>query len=295
MKLLLTGASGFIGQHVLNGLQQRGIETVMLGRRRASNSSFAEFIEADLLAVADFSALVKQSQATHLLHLAWYAEHGKFWNSPLNLRWVDATARLVEAFCEAGGCKVVVAGSCAEYDWSQGYCRETNTPLNPATFYGTAKDAARRLVMASCALHQVPCAWGRVFLLFGSGENRARLLPSLIDVFRGQRPPFGVNAPAYRDFLHASDVASAFITLLHSGENGAYNICSGQPTQLEEVVRVLARLLHADPQTILKLSAARPGEPPLLVGDNDQLKKLGWQPALSLTQGLEQIVRELPP
>ncbi len=292
MRVLLTGASGFLGRHVLDSLRRQSIETVMLGRRQAPDSAFAGFIEADILSAPDFAALAKASKATHLLHLAWYAEHGKYWDSPLNLRWAEATTRLVEAFCEAGGEQVVAAGTCAEYDWSHGYCREASTPLNPATLYGTAKDAARRLAMAVCAQHQVPCAWGRVFLPFGAGESRQRLIPSLIEAFRGKRPPFGVNAPAYRDFLHVSDVAEGFVALLKSGESGAYNISSGQPVPLGYVVRELARLLDADPQAVLNLATGRPGEPPLLAGENLKLKALGWQPALSLAQGLEQSVRE---
>lgn len=292
MRLLLTGASGFLGRYVLESLHRQSIEAVTLGRRRAPDSAFADFIEADLLATQDFAALVKESAATHLLHLAWYAEHDKYWTSPLNLRWAEATARLVEAFCEADGQQVVVAGTCAEYDWSHGYCREDSAPLNPATLYGTAKDAARRLALAVCAQHQVPCAWGRVFLPFGAGEASQRLIPSLIEVFRGKRPAFGVNATAYRDFLHASDVAEGFVTLLCSGATGAYNISSGQPVQLGELVSELARLAKADPQVVLNLATEHPGDPRLLVGENLKLKTLGWQPALSLTQGLERTVRE---
>lgn len=295
MRVLLTGASGFLGHYVLDSLRRQSIETVMLGRRPVPGSTFADFIEADLLATPDFAGLVKKSEATHLLHLAWYAEHGKYWTSPLNLRWTEATTHLVEAFCKAGGEQVVIAGTCAEYDWSHGYCREDSTPLNPATLYGTAKDAARRLTMAACAQHQVPCAWGRVFLPFGTGEARQRLIPSLIDVFRGDRQPFAVNAPAYRDFLHASDVAEGFIALLQNNANGVYNISSGQPVQIEHLVRELARLLDADPQAVLDLTTERPGEPPLLAGENLKLKALGWQPMLSLAQGLEQSVREAQP
>lgn len=291
MRVLLTGASGFIGRYVLKALQHHGIEVVAVGRARPQPS--VPFIEADLLSITDFGPLVQQAQATHLLHLAWYADHGKYWKSPLNLRWAEAATRLVESFCAAGGQQVVVAGTCAEYDWSYGYCREDSTPLNPATLYGAAKDAARRLVMAVCSQHQIPCVWGRVFLPFGTGEASQRLIPSLIEVFRGERPPFGVNATAYRDFLHASDVAEGFIALLQRGESGAYNLSSGQPVRLGDVVQELARLLDADPQAVLALTAERPGEPPLLVGENRKLKTLGWQAALSLEQGLERTVREM--
>ena len=292
MKLLLTGASGFLGGHVLGILRQQGIQTVMLGRTRATDSAFAEFVAADLLATPDFSALVKAAGASHLLHLAWYAEHGKYWDSPLNLRWVDASTRLVEAFCQSGGQQVVMVGTCAEYDWDSAWCREDHTPLAPATLYGIAKDATRRLVMAVCAQHGVRCAWGRVFLPYGAGESSQRLIPSLISVFRGLRAPFGVNAPAFRDFLHVSDVAQGLVTLLLKGADGAYNVSLGQPVQLANVLRELAGLLQADPEPMLTLSEKRAGEPALLVGENIKLQSLGWQPALTLGHGLAKTVDE---
>ena len=295
MRVLLTGASGFLGRHVLNSLQLQGIETVALGRQRPQPGGAADFLQADLLATPDMAALVRASGATHLLHLAWYAEHGRYWTAPRNLRWVEATVRLVEAFCANGGQHVVVAGSCAEYDWAHGYCREDHTPLQAATLYGIAKDAARRLVMAICAERQVPCAWARVFLPFGAGEVAQRLIPSLIDVFRGQRAPFGVNASAYRDFLHVSDVARGFSCLSQCGASGAFNLSSGQATLLADMVRELARLLGADAQAVLALHSARPGEPHLLVGANDKIQALGWQPALSLTQGLRLAVEAAQP
>ena len=289
MKVVVTGASGFIGHYVLAALQLLGIESVAVGRHRPRLAK--SFIEADLLSVTDFNSLVHQVQATHLLHLAWYADHGRYWTSPLNLRWAEVTTRLAEAFCAAGGQQMVIAGTCAEYDWAQGYCREDSTPLNPVALYGTAKDVSRRLVMAVCAQHQVPCAWGRIFLPYGQGESASRLIPSLIEVFRGGREPFGVNATAYRDFLHASDVAEGFIRLLTAGASGAYNICSGEPVRLAEVVTTLATLLGADPEPVLALTTERPGEPPLLVGENLKLKAFGWRPALTLAQGLERTLR----
>ena len=289
MRVLLTGGSGFLGRHVLEALRRQGIGTVAVGRHKPQTAD--AFIEADLLDESDLADIVRRAGATHLLHLAWYAEHGKYWTSPLNLRWVDATARLAEAFCESGGKKLVIAGTCAEYDWSHGVCLEEATPLEPATLYGTAKDAARRLAMAVCAQHGVPCAWGRIFLPFGPGESPQRLIPSLIDVFRGNRPPFGVNAEACRDFLHAADVAEAFVTLLRAGE-GAFNISSGEPVRLADLVALLADLMGGDAKTVLDLPGGRPGEPPLLIGDNTKLKALGWERKIALREGFQAMIDE---
>lgn len=287
MRVLLTGGSGFLGRHVLQSLLACGIDTVAMGRQRLPGSTAVDWIEADLLTCATVDDLVKASGATHLLHLAWFTEHGAYWDSPVNMKWVEASTRLVEVFCRAGGQKVVVAGTCAEYDWQYGTCHEDATPLQPDRFYGTAKDATRRLVQAVCAQYQVPCAWGRVFLPFGAGEDRRRLVPSLIDVFRGKRLPFGINANACRDFLHALDVASGFVTLLAQTSSGAYNISSGQAVRLADVATELARLLNASAAPVLDLAATLPSAPPLLVGDNRKLKALGWQPRLTLSLGLE--------
>lgn len=291
MTVLVTGSTGFLGRYVLESLEKHGLNVVAIGRR-PPHGTHKTFIEADLLAAPDFDAIVKAANATHLLHLAWYTEHGRYWTSPQNLRWVTATTSLVEAFCKAGGQHVVVAGTCAEYDWSYGYCREESTPLNPATLYGAAKDATRRLVASICGQHEIPCAWGRVFIPIGAGEARDRLVPSLIEVFQGKRPPFGVNAAAYRDLMHASDVAEGLVALLCANADGPYNISSGEPTRLEDFVREIALLLDADPRCVLSLSNDRPQEPRLLVGDNGKLLDLDWTQTLTLSQSLERIAAQ---
>jgi len=278
MRVLLTGASGFIGRHVLSQLVDAGVDTVVLGRSRPDGYT-GDFIEADLLQKQGCNDVVQLAEASHLIHLAWYVEHGQYWTSPLNLRWVEASVRLVEAFCAAGGQKVIAAGTCAEYDWAFGFCREDSTPLNPATLYGKAKDATRRLLEAVCESHQTRFIWVRIFLPYGKGEDSRRLIPSLINVFQGKRPPFGVNANAYRDFLHVEDVANGFIRLLLMDAQGNYNIASGQPTQIAEVVRSIAHAFHGDPRVVLHLSTERPGEPDILFGDSRKLKTLGWQPS----------------
>lgn len=286
VRVLLTGASGFIGQHVLAALRQQGIDPVVVGRTPVPNVATENFIQADLLTQQDFSGLVRAARASHLLHLAWYAEHGKYWTSPLNLRWVEATVRLAEAFYEGGGQSIVAAGTCAEYDWASGYCREDASPLAPATLYGVTKDATRRLLMALAERHQRSCAWGRIFFPYGRGEPATKLVPALEQVFRGRQAAFGVNAQSYRDFLHASDVASAFLVLLKAGVHGACNISSGEPVRLRELVVELARLCGGDARAVLELEPARKNEPALVVGDGSRLRALGWQPKLSLAEGL---------
>jgi len=292
MRVLLTEGGGFLGTHALDALHCRSYDVVVIGSCPPANLGRARFIAADLLGSPDWPALVRQAAASSLMHLAWYAEHGKYWASPLNLRWVEATVQLVEAFCEGDGRKVVVSDTCAEYDWSWGYCRENATPLAPATLYGTAKDATRRLVMAVRAQHRMLCAWGRVFLPYGRGGALDRFVPSLTAALLGQRQPFAINSTALHDSLHVTDVANTLTALLEADANGAFNICSGQPTALADIAHLLARHLGADPDPILALEAFRLGEPLLLVGEALKMQAFGWRPALTLDQGLARCAAE---
>lgn len=288
MKVLLTGATGFLGGYVRANLAARGIETVAVCRR-APDPAWA----ADLLNPTDTDRIVARAGATHLLHLAWYVEHGEYWRSPLNLRWVEATTRLVDAFCRQGGKKVVVSGTGAEYAAAASPSREDETPVAPATFYGVAKDAARRLVAATCAHYGASWAWGRIYVPYGAGESSQRLIPSLIAALTGTRAPFGVNGSATRDFIHAADAAAALVTLLTDPARGAYNVSSGQAVQIAALVRDLAGRVGGDPAAILGLNSERPGEPTVMTGDNAKLRGLGWAPAFSLAAGLEKTLADM--
>lgn len=90
MKVLITGASGFIGTYVLKCLQSSNIDVVVVGRTRPA-CYLGDFIKTDLLEISDFNNLISKANASHLMHLAWYVENGSCWTSSLNLRWVEST------------------------------------------------------------------------------------------------------------------------------------------------------------------------------------------------------------
>ena len=289
MKVLLTGATGFIGRHVLAELLRQNVEVAVTGRTPPSGYS-GEFIHSDLLEPGACKHVAKQSRATHLLHLAWYAEHGLYWSSTLNLRWLDASLQLFDAFCKNGGKRILGIGTCAEYDWATGYLREDDSLINPSTLYGAAKDATRRLAYHVCNSQGVPFVWCRIFFPYGPGEDERRLIPSLIRVFKRASPPFGINGHAYRDMLHVEDVSRALTKLLFSNSTGVYNIASGQPTLLSDVVSILAESAGKDPGIVLNLATARPNDPPLLIGDNNKLLATGWTMQKSLVEYLRDIM-----
>ncbi|MER2248750.1 NAD(P)-dependent oxidoreductase [Methylorubrum podarium] len=115
-RVLVTGGAGFVGRHAIPALIARGFEVHAIGRTPPAGAH--AFHTADLLDPAQRRAAVQATGASHLLHLAWVTTPGRYWQAPDNLDWTAASLDLVRTFREAGGGRAVVAGTCAEYDWT---------------------------------------------------------------------------------------------------------------------------------------------------------------------------------
>ena len=294
MKIAVTGASGFIGRYVIPLLLGNGHEVCAIAHRSpADEIPDVRWIAADLLDERQCQAAVQSARADCLLHLAWYAVHGKFWTAPENFAWVRASSNLLEAFIAGGGKRAVIAGTCAEYDWSYGYCVEDLTPTRPATLYGRCKDATRQLSEAMCEASATEFAWGRIFFPYGVGEPGGRLLPSVLRSLSRNEPVLCSHGEQYRDFLHVEDVARAFVHLVESGQaTGAFNIASGQPVRLADLVMKCVGLHRPGVQPEFGAVAVAPDDPPLLVGSPRKLMDTGWAPRIALDDGIRRLIRE---
>jgi nucleoside-diphosphate-sugar epimerase len=292
-RVLITGATGFIGQHCLPTLLASGYEVHTVSTHATSaNLPGAHAHWANLLEPTQVAALLASVQPSHLLHLAWYTQPGAYWTSVENIRWVQASLGLLQAFVAHGGQRVVMAGSCAEYDWSYGYCTERITPLRPATMYGKAKHALLLLEDAFAEQTQISAAWGRIFFLYGPHEYPERLVAAVIRALLQKQPARCSHGNQIRDFLHVQDVADAFVALLESDVRGAVNIASGAPITLKQIIYNIADMLGQSDMVQLGALTVPANEPPLLVANIDRLtNEVGWRPTYGLERGLEQTVR----
>jgi nucleoside-diphosphate-sugar epimerase len=292
-RLIVTGATGFIGRPAVRRAVERGFAVEALCTRLPDDPyPGVRYHAVNLLEDRDRArAVVRDIGASHCLHLAWYAEPRRFWTSRENFQWVGATLDLAEAFAAGGGLRFVGAGTCAEYDWNHGVCREYSTPLEPATPYGIAKDAVRRLLVSWSREAGISAAWGRIFFVYGPGEHRDRLVASVVRaLLRGARAPC-TEGSQRRDFLHVRDVADAFVTLVGSPYEGAVNIASGEPVEVRALVqRIAAEIGRPD---LLDLGALpSPDAPPLVAGDTRLLREtLRCSPHFDLVSGLRDAIR----
>jgi nucleoside-diphosphate-sugar epimerase len=293
-RVLLTGASGFLGSRTLTALLAAGHDVHAVARRQPEDVAFGgggverlTWHEADLLAGAE---IVRRVEPEVLVHLAWYAEHGAYWNSPESVRWVEASLALLRSFAATHGRRAVIAGTCAEYEWSREVYDE-QAPLRPSTLYGSAKHGLRTVAAAFAQQAGIELAWARLFFLYGPEEDPRRFVPSIVlPLLRGEPAPM-TQGTQRRDFLHVADAGAALGALAGAELTGAVNVASGEAPPLRELAQRIARLTGHEELLRVGALPTREGEPPVLAADVRRLRdELGWRPGIALEDGLAETV-----
>jgi nucleoside-diphosphate-sugar epimerase len=251
----------------------------------------AELHRADLLEPGATASVIGAVRPSYLVHLAWDVRSPAYLRSAGNLRWAEASLRLMREFAEAGGKRAVFAGTCFEYDPTHGVCSEAVTPLRPSSLYGQCKAALESMTLAAAAELSVSVAWGRVFFAYGPGEHELRLVPSVIRRLLAGEPAPVSHGGQVRDYIYAADVGSAFATLVDSGVEGPLNIGSGEPVTLRTIVEAIGRSLERGDLIRFGEIESPPDEPPKIVADVQRLTvEVGWQASIPLAEGLERCI-----
>jgi nucleoside-diphosphate-sugar epimerase len=287
-KVLLTGATGFVGCHAITPLQIKGYEVHTVGNRSVGDE-FAGVIhhQADLLDTAQMEQVISAVQADQLLHFAWFLKPGEYLASFHNIEWVHATLKMLRLFEENGGTRAVLAGTCFEYDMQRGFLTEDITPAESTSLYGTCKNALRQMVAAYSEQSGLSTAWGRIFFVYGPHEYPSRLVASVINaVLRGEEAHCS-HGRQIRDFMHVQDVADAFIALLETRVVGTVNIASGQPISIRDIAFKIAGQAGREDLVKLGVHPVPANEPPVILGDPRKLNNIvGWKPSISIDNGL---------
>jgi nucleoside-diphosphate-sugar epimerase len=282
-RVLVTGGTGFIGRQTVAPLVERGFE-VWLTSRGGLPEDLIECARrhpgrihhrmADLLQPEVPAALIDEIHPSHILHLAWDTRHGLFWSSPENEAWVAASERLLRAFADRGGQRIVAAGTCVEYAPISHPVSEASGILEPGTPYGRAKIAFRARLREAAERQGLRTAWGRIFHLFGPHERLPRLVPAAIDALLRGDPFLATTGTQVRDYSCVVDVATAFVAILDSDFEGDINVASGVPSTVAGILRCIGDIAGRPDLVRLGVIPSQPHDPPVLAADTTRLQSL---------------------
>lgn len=236
MKILVTGASGFVGAPLVRELKARGHHVLECGRSSPNT--------CDLLDCTKTESFLESEKPQGLIHLAWETSHGSYWSSPANLRWVSASLHLLEAFAHFGGKRVLVTGTSAEYYWDGIHTlSEFNTPTVPNSLYGVSKNSLRQILETWAPLANISLGWARLFCPFGPGEKEIRLIPRVVKTLASGNTLEFDNGLLIRDFIHVNDQAEALADFFESPVTGPVNIATGEGTSIREIIEQISNVL----------------------------------------------------
>jgi dTDP-6-deoxy-L-talose 4-dehydrogenase (NAD+) len=247
---MVTGATGFVGRHVISELLARGHSVLAIARdiKRAQDMPWfdhVEFIQCDLH--KSFKHLFQiEDLPNAIVHLAWTGlpNYRDFFHISENL---PADLAFLEGAVKSGVPHLIVAGTCLEYGMRYGPLTE-EIETSPTTPYGFAKDTLRKALQLLQKETPFVLQWMRLFYMYGEGQNRNSLLAQLDRAIADGQPVFNMSVgDQLRDYLPINDVAKNFATVLENPEcQGVINCCSGTPVSVLDLVQQRCREKESD-------------------------------------------------
>jgi len=301
MRVLVTGATGFVGRHLLDALRRAGHEPIAVGGPHDAPPA----LTVDLLDASAVRAIVDTAAPGAIVHLGGQAFVPQSIADPLGTLAVNATgtAHVLEAARAyrdrvQAPLRVLVVSSAEVY----GIQRPERMPLDegaavrPTNAYAASKVAAEAYALAWQRSYGLDCVIARPFNHIGPGQDERFVVASfarqLADIAAGAPAVMHVgNLAAERDFLDVRDVAAAYVLLVANGRSGeVFNICSGRTVAIREVLRQLITIARVPVEIRDDPERMRLSDLPILSGDATKLRaETGWAPRYTLEASLRDI------
>jgi GDP-4-dehydro-6-deoxy-D-mannose reductase len=297
VRVLVTGANGFVGRHLCAHLRQLG-DSVF--EAHGPDASF------DVTEAASVRETVETAQPEAVVHLAGFSSVAKSHQDPARAFAVNTlgAVHLLAALRDgAPDARVLLIGSAEMYGPVQPGSRATEDfPLRPLSPYASSKAAAEVAGLQFHRATRLEVVAVRPFNHIGAGQAAHFVVPSfarqIAAIRKGLAPPVlrTGNLTPVRDFSHVGDVVEAYALLARHGVPGeAYNVCSGDGISIRDLLEEMLRLAEVEVRVDVDPKRLRPVEVPSLVGDPEKLRHLGWAPSRTVTDALREALAEAGP
>ena len=300
--IVVTGAAGFAGSHVVEALAGNGRAIGWTHRAEPPPdvASLAEWEHVDLLAPAEVRAAIARARPSAVIHCAGAPNVAHSWRdtlTPLSVN-VLATHHLFDALRRAGArCRVVVPGSATVYAGSAAALTE-DSPVAPSSPYALSKLAQEELSLRAAREDGVDVVVTRSFNHTGPRQSAAFAAPNMARqialIEAGLAEPLirVGNLEAQRDFTDVRDMARAYVTLVHDGApSTVYNVSSGVPRVMRAVLDALVARARVEVRVEPDPALMRPSDTPVLVGDSTKLRQAtGWRAEIPFDRTLDDLM-----
>lgn len=302
-KVLVTGATGFLGAHLIRQLLIRGHHVVAVHRansnlwRLRAVKGDVELVEIDLPCRTSIENALRNNHLDVIIHCAAYGV--KYEEQDLNKAFmvnVQGTSNLILAANKAGISRFIHIGSCFEYG-NKNYPIHENEVLEPTSLYGVSKASGTLLALSLSRQHNIPLVVVRPFSLWGPFEEPYRLVPQVISHCMAKKPLRLTGGKQVRDYIFVEDAASMLMNLLDLADfpsHQIFNLCSGIPVSLREFVINIASLFHGEELMLFDQLPYRPTEMWSLVGDAGKwVKYVGEIKPTTISDGVQKMLSNM--
>lgn len=273
MKVLVTGANGYIGRHIVTSLLNVGVEVIACDINTSDVDERAIKKNLNLFEMPNGNVYEELGSPDVCLHMAW--RNGFVHNAPTHMMDLSAHYSFLTRMIDGGLKHLAVMGTMHEVGYWEGAINE-DTPCNPISMYGIAKDALRRSVILYCRDKGVVLQWLRCFYILGDDKKNNSIFCKILNAAEEGKTkfPFTTGKNKY-DFIKVSDLATLISTTITQTEvQGIINCCTGTPISLAEQVEAFIKEHNLNIELEYGAFPDRPYDSPCIYGDATRIQQI---------------------